>query len=269
MLAILLYHTEYYFTGKVLTNYSLYVTNSLVLFFVISGYLMYKENFEITKKIKSIFRSLLIPYFYFTFIIAIPKALAHGSEFSISEILNQIILGQASWFVAALCLSEFLFGLAIHFTHGNIKLLITISLISFIISSIYFEAKQPFPWQLGNSLQAILFLFIGYIYHKYEIKFEFINKKPIVWCSLLAIFFISVKLFETVANIKLIVWPINIDNYFIFVLDSIICILFMINLSKQLPSCPWLEWGAAHISLLFPLRWNTSHIEYIIPQNRI
>lgn len=39
MIAILLYHTEYYYTGKVLTNYSLYITNALILFFFVSGYL--------------------------------------------------------------------------------------------------------------------------------------------------------------------------------------------------------------------------------------
>ena len=35
MIAILLYHTEYYYTGKVLTNYSLYITNALILFFFV------------------------------------------------------------------------------------------------------------------------------------------------------------------------------------------------------------------------------------------
>ena len=44
MIAILLYHTEYYYTGKVLTNYSLYVTNALILFFFVSGYLMYLKS---------------------------------------------------------------------------------------------------------------------------------------------------------------------------------------------------------------------------------
>ena len=92
MIAILLYHTEFYYTGKVLINYSLYVTNVLILFFFVSGYLMYKTDFDIGKKIKSIFKGLLIPYFCFTTIIAIPKSLAHGTEIEIGSILFQIFL---------------------------------------------------------------------------------------------------------------------------------------------------------------------------------
>ncbi len=65
MIAILLYHTEYYYTGKVLTNYSLYVTNALILFFFVSGYLMYKNEFDIRKKNKKYIKRLITSLFLF------------------------------------------------------------------------------------------------------------------------------------------------------------------------------------------------------------
>ena len=55
MLAILLFHTEIYFTGTPVIPYSLYVVNALTTFVCISGYLMYRpEGIDISHKIKSI-----------------------------------------------------------------------------------------------------------------------------------------------------------------------------------------------------------------------
>jgi fucose 4-O-acetylase-like acetyltransferase len=119
MLGILLDHTEIYYTGSNIINYNVYVVNALTIFFILSGYLMYKDNptFNIKHKLKSIFKSLLIPYFIFTTIIAVPKALAHGNTIEWINICMDIIMGQASWFVAALCLSELIFALSVENSH--------------------------------------------------------------------------------------------------------------------------------------------------------
>lgn len=52
MLAILLDHTEIYYTGTNIINYNVYVTDALYLFFFISGYLIYKDGkaFDLKKK---------------------------------------------------------------------------------------------------------------------------------------------------------------------------------------------------------------------------
>lgn len=97
MLAILLDHTEIYYTGTNIINYNAYVVNALTIFFMLSGYLMYKENgFDIRKKMKSIAQTLLLPYFIFSALISLPKNLVHGNEINIMNICEQIILGQAS-----------------------------------------------------------------------------------------------------------------------------------------------------------------------------
>ena len=115
MIAILYFHTEIYYTNTTIIPYSMYVVNALVMFFFISGFLFYKENnFHIKKKIKSIFRSLIKPYFIFTAIISIPKTMVHGENIEMINIIKQILLGHASWFIAALIIAEFIFSIILY-----------------------------------------------------------------------------------------------------------------------------------------------------------
>ena len=44
MLAILLDHTELYYTGGNIIDYNFYVVNALVVFFFLSGYLFFKNE---------------------------------------------------------------------------------------------------------------------------------------------------------------------------------------------------------------------------------
>ena len=111
MMAILFDHTEYYYLGDNISNLNLYVTDALYVFFVISGYLIYKngEDLDVPRKLKSIMRTLVMPYFIFTTLMALPKSVAHGEDFDLEGVVIGIITGQASWFVAALAVAEILF----------------------------------------------------------------------------------------------------------------------------------------------------------------
>lgn len=243
MLAILLDHTELYYTGINVINYNVYVVNALVLFFVLSGYLMYKENgFDIRKKIKSILRTLLLPYFLFSLLISIPKALFYTHTLDFIDILQHIVLGQASWFIAALSFAEIIFSIMIWITHGKNYALSTISGISFIFS-IYLSTKnQPYIWQLDNSMQALLFLCMGYLYHQYEYLFRSISK--ISYLSFLAILLIIIKIYEFTNGVNMLIWPIHINHYPMFLIDIITCSLFMLQLTKIIPINKWTQWIA-------------------------
>lgn len=243
MLAILLDHTELYYTGINVINYNVYVVNALVLFFVLSGYLMYKENgFDIRKKIKSILRTLLLPYFLFSLLISIPKALFYTHTLDFIDILQHIVLGQASWFIAALSFAEIIFSIMIWITHGKNYALSTISGISFIFS-IYLSTKnQPYIWQLDNSMQALLFLCMGYLYHQYEYLFRSISK--ISYLSFLAILLIIIKTYEFTNGVNMLIWPIHINHYPMFLIDIITCSLFMLQLTKIIPINKWTQWIA-------------------------
>ena len=152
MLAILLDHTEIYYAGKNIIDYNFYVVNALVLFFFLSGYLMYTPtHFNIKHKLHSIFRSLLIPYLFFTTLMAIPKAFVHGNNINFLDIGLNIITGQASWFIAALCVAELFFSLTIWITKGIKTGILACLGIGGLLLSYYLSINnQTYFWQLDN-----------------------------------------------------------------------------------------------------------------------
>lgn len=245
MLAILLDHTEIYYAGNNIIDYNLYVVNALIIFFILSGYLMYKPTgFCLKNKISSIFRTLLIPYFIFTTIIYIPKALAHGNRLDFLEMASTILTGQASWFVAALCVSELIFMVFLWTFKGKNIGIIAMSIIGFVTSIHLSTYNQPYFWQLDNAFQALLFLSVGYFYHKYEQVFNKINNLPCT--SILFILLIAIKTYEHITHVELVVWHIHITNYPLFLIDTSICSLLMIQVFKTLPSQKWLSWTGKH-----------------------
>lgn len=245
MLAILLDHTEIYYAGKNIIDYNLYVANALVIFFILSGYLMYKPTkFKIKHKLDSIFRTLLIPYFIFTTIIYIPKNIIHGYDIDFLDMAKSILMGQASWFVAALCIAELIFSIGIWISKGNNILLAIIGTLGFGISIYLSTRNQTYFWQLDNALQALLFLYVGYIYHQYANIFNTINKPS--YTLLLSLLLIGIKIYEHYNQIDIVIWHIHITNYPIFLLDTMVCSLIMIQLFQTLPPIRWLSWTGRH-----------------------
>ena len=178
MLAILLDHTEIYYTGENVIDYNLYVANVLIVFFILSGYLMYKATFNIKHKLHSIFRTLFIPYIIFTTAMYIPKNIIHSNGIDFVEMTKNILMGQASWFIAALIIAELIFSIGIWISKKKNIPLAIMGVLGFGLS-IYLSSKnQTYFWQLDNALQALLFLYIGYLYHQYESIFNTINKMP-------------------------------------------------------------------------------------------
>ena len=58
----------------------------------------------------------------------------------------------------------------------NIIAIAMTGIIGFILSISLSQGNQPYIWQLDNSMQALLFLCIGYTYHRYEKVFNPINR---------------------------------------------------------------------------------------------
>lgn len=169
MIAILAFHTEVYYKGfDTATPYYIYTTNAIILFYFISGYLLYRKNgFDFKRKIVSIGRSLLMPYFIFTTLIAIPKTLAHGEDINIQELTIKILSGQASWFIAALIVAELIFSIILRISKGKHGLMTIFSVFCFIAYTLI-PYNQYNYWQWQDALLAVPFLYIGYLYHQYE-----------------------------------------------------------------------------------------------------
>lgn len=251
MLAILVDHTETYYSGNCIIDYSLYVVNALVVFFFISGYLMFRKTtngeiveFSLRHKANSILRTLVVPYFIFTSIIYIPKVLVHDVTFSTVNMITDILYGQASWFIAALCVAELIFSVVIHVSKGKELWLLATGVTGFIASIFLAQEGKAYIWQLDNAMQALLFLCAGYLYHKHEHQLYMLNK-PIVNLILLAAL-VAIKLYEQANDIQLIVWHINIDNYVVFLLDLSVCTLLMVQIFKHLPMIRLLSWTGKH-----------------------
>lgn len=249
MMAILLDHTEIYYTGCNIIDYNYYVGNTLMIFFFISGYLMYKESgFDIRHKIKAVLRTIMLPYFIYTTIIYIPKSLVHGSLVDWKTMAVDIITGQASWFVAALCVAEIIFSFAVYFIKNNDWQLFAVGCIGFAGSILLSNFGNGYFWQIDNAMQALLFIALGFLFHKHERSMETINKPFFIAGLFLALLFI--KWIETINNEILVVWTIHITNYWLFVPDMIIGTLAMVLLFKRLKPSKILCWTGRH-SLIY------------------
>lgn len=233
MMAILYDHTEIYYTGDNIIPYHLYVSNALITFYFISGYLFYKgDQFEYSRKIKSIIKTIIIPYFIFTSLIALPKAWIHGNEIESSDILKGIISGQASWFVAALAIAEIIFSTLLYIYKDKKWHLLAFSVSCFLLSIILSKYKVSFPWQINNALQAVFFIYLGYVYHTFEENKQYVYSKQFILISTLLL--ILIKVYEEYAKMNMFINPIVIDNYLVFLIDFAFFTICIIQLCKYI-----------------------------------
>lgn len=248
MISILWFHTEVYFTGQPMTPYEMYVGDVLAVFFFLSGYLMYGRTLDIKRRINSIFSRFLVPYFVFTTIIAVSKTILVHDNTSWKDIIISIISGHASWFIAALILSQLLFMLFLWITNEKMLWLSIIAVCCLILSYFVGNAFEPYPlyyaqnlWHLNEALLACFILFTGYLYRKYETRFNNIS----ILLSLLIVF-ILIKIFIIHTNAQLILGPIIVSNYSLFIADLLCGVLLMAGIFKQLPSVRLIEWTGSH-----------------------
>ena len=248
MMAILWFHTEVYFTGQPMTPYEMYVGDVLAVFFFLSGYLMYGKPLDIKRRSSNIFSRFLVPYFVFTTIIAVSKAILIHDNASWKDIVLSIVSGHASWFIAALIISQLLFMLFLWITKGKIIWLSIIACCCLLLSYFIGNSYQPFPlyyeqnlWHLNEALLACFILFAGYLYRKYETHFNNIS----ILLSLLIVF-ILIKIYIIHTDAQLIMGPIIVSNYPLFIVDLLCAVLLMVGIFKHLPSVRFIEWTGSH-----------------------
>lgn len=206
---------------------------------------MYKQQgFSMKRKMVSIGRSLLLPYLLFTIVLALPKAFAHGHSLDWESLLLPILTGRASWFIAALVVSEIVFSLFLWITRGKVIALLILSLCAFVGSVLLTKQSTDYPWCINNALQAVLFLYIGWFYQCRKEVFNRINTP--LYTSFLFISLIIIKGYATCKGVHTMIYPMSIDSYFLFFLDMLTSIFLLVNVCKQLPRCKLVEWVGAH-----------------------
>ena len=254
MMMILWFHTEYYYIGHLVIPYSLYVENSLIGFFFISGYLFfpYRNNIYIRKGIYNTLRKLLIPYLCIVPIIYFIKtSLQH--DFSFSNMFISVLTGKASWFVSSLILCH----LYIVMVCSIRKLWVTITACSLpfliIMSFVNSNAEIDVTSIANVSAITIFFMLCGHIYRRFE---KHINNIPKITYVVLGAVLFVLKYIEIGNDIKMTLYTINIDNYLLLILDTLIWCFIIIGCCKMahgilgtLP-CRYIKWIGKH-SLVF------------------
>lgn len=242
MILILVFHTEVYYKESDVTPYYIYTSNAIILFYFISGYLFYRNGtFQWQKRIIGIVRSLLIPYFIFTTLIAIPKLLIRQMDINWTEIALNILTGRASWFIAALIVAEAAFSILLWISRGKQIWLSTVTILCFITYYLI-PFNQHNYWQWQDALLALDFLYLGYLYHQYKDYFHTINKP--LYSLLLLFILIFIKVYEY--HMDLPMRNIAIENVPLFLADSIIWLLLIISVIRYISSCRLIEWTGQH-----------------------
>ena len=248
MMAILWFHTEIYFTGQLMIPYEIYVGDVLAVFFFLSGYLMFDKILDIKRSCSRIISRFLVPYFVFTSIIAVSKVIIIHNNTSWKEIAISIISGHASWFISTLIVSQLLFMLFLWITKGKIIWLSIIAASCLVLSHFIGNSFQPFPfyyeqnlWHINEALLAYFILFAGYLYHKYETLFN-----SIIILLLLSVLMIIIKIYIINNEEQLIMGPIIVSNYPLFIIDILCVILWLISIFKHIPSNRIIQWTGSH-----------------------
>jgi len=263
MVAILLDHTELYMTGDNIIAYNLYVPNALSAFFVISGYLFWrrKQPFSLKKKIISIVKGLLLPYFIFTLLMALPKALFYDRD--VAGGFLAVFGGQASWFVAALIVAELIYSTLLYICKERTWLIFLCVCGCYAAGAMMSGDKKMFPWQVNIGLMATLFLWAGHSMErlvsvlreagKWLFGDNILQKKPNTVGILfgLTAVLLFLKWWGWHREEHLLLCPVDISNHAFFIFDMLVGVAFLYYLCRLLPRLRLLEWTGRHTLVIY------------------
>ncbi len=252
MMAILLFHSDKYFAGNEVLPYVFYVENALITFFFVSGYLFQRPGkaFSLPRKLLSILRGIVIPYFIFTAAMALPKAFIHDDR-TLDEVFFDILTGHASWFVAALITGECLFSLLLHITKGNSRQLMVASALPYLlVSALYSFVDNDWLvninfWCWQNAFLMLWVICLGHLYRQREHQLHNIHGKWFFIIGLLCLFVI-LKWMEYHYEWQLTLEPIHVSSFFLLLVDACIGIWLMVVFCQWFPSVRLIQWTGSH-----------------------
>ncbi len=232
MLAIVLNHTDIYLAGDPVIAFDLFGTNALMTFFIVSGYLFYRGTaFSLRRKVTAEFKHLVVPYFIFTTLIAVPKALVHGDALSGTTIITTILFGQASWFVAARVVAGLLFATLITLSLRYHRYLLALSCV--IAAAVPFVCHSPWLslWNSDIALMSLVYLCIGYYFHAYEEVVSRYMRWTIVVPVLVVV--VVIKVIEQRYGIAVPVSPQRMTAFPVFLIDTLLGAFVIIAVCRQ------------------------------------
>ena len=243
LFAILLFHTEYWYTGGDVINITYYLENAYVAFAFLCGYLFMKPqmSFSFKGKLMSMVGGMVLPYVVFTLFFALCRYFFVSDGVSFVSLLTDILTGHVSWLVAALIVAELIFAFIVWISRGKMLLsyllvsclLLFLSLLSGgYLGNINIETIDIWSWQ--EAFILLFFMFLGFFYRHNEQRFKLFNSTLSLF--FLIILIIVLKYYEQSSGLLMSVNPVAISSYFVFVADGVISVLMLINVCKRLPS---------------------------------
>ena len=245
MMAILLFHTEaYYNDGREIIPYNFYVANVLVAFFFLSGYLFHSDitTFIFSRKMRSIIRRIIFPYFSFTLLLALPKAAM--TDYSLQEVITRILEGKGSWFIATLAIAEIEFACAMLIRRTWLfHLLPWIALVGAYLLTGHLNNEYNY-WKIHNSLIAYFFVYIGYMYRQYEHRLRMLSKPLVTLLCLLLL--VIIKIYVQRTHQSWVIDGVEVTCYPLFIVDMLLGICLLKNLISPLPRIPFIQYTGMH-----------------------
>lgn len=263
MMAILLFHTEVYYTGDSLIPYGIYVEDALALFFFISGYLFAPPGraFSARHKLLSVSRRLVVPYALFCLAMALPKAVAHGRAIDVGTVLKPILSGDASWFVAALVVAEVYYtgatAAARRMACGHGARLAATTMLAIVPFALHlWVGGQMWHTVLGAAAMALVFMHAGHV--SAWIGRSDTVRKPALWHdgaarglwlpAVSAVALAALKVYENATDAHLVFYYIDISSYPLFMADCLLACVTVAAICRWLPG-RWLGavcWTGRH-----------------------
>ena len=246
MMAILWFHTEMYYACSDVTPYALYVGDVLATFFFLSGYLFLSgKSFSARSKMMTIVRRLIIPYFFFTLLFVLPKAIVHDEMNELSTMIIKIFLGQSSWFLSALIVGELLFVLLIQLTKGKDLYIGLFAILCLVLAGIIGNHYSPWLnpynyWHINEAILACFLMSAGFLFQKHEHRFQqYFNRFTL---TILLLIFLLLKLVIIRNGMEMVLGSIHASNYPVFIADLLVSILLMISIFRYIPKISFMQW---------------------------
>ncbi len=167
MLFVILYHSQIYYMNDSSSSF-IYTPFFLTFFFFLSGYTFGLGEFVARRKVEGVLRGIILPYFIFTTIIYMPKAIVRGQSTEIADMAAYILCGYASWFVAALAVAQLLFIAALRYVRSAVGIFSVAAVLLVAAALLKAHIPGPVPWYFLAGFVAFFYVASGYFYRKSE-----------------------------------------------------------------------------------------------------
>ena len=259
MLAILYFHTEMYYAGIDVTPYAAYVDNVLAAFFFLSGYLFFKPSRRpvgVGYRLRRIWRTLVVPYFFFSLLFLVPKALVHDASDQLLTMFVQVFTGQASWFVAALVVSEVLFLLMLRVWRGSLLSVALYGVLTLVVAAVFGNMRSPLCndfnfWHVNEAMLGSFFMSLGYLCHAAEPRMTLSGR---AWCggvALLVVLLVGTKWLVLSQEQQMVFGPVVVSSFPLFVADNVLALLFLLAVFRRMPLVQPLSWVGRRSLVLY------------------